>query len=48
MLSCLRAGTISEGLFCGDKGTGGYEMAAGVGASVASDNREVAPEQGAR
>jgi hypothetical protein len=33
MLSCLRAGALSEeGTFCGDHGTNGYELVAGVGA----------------
>jgi hypothetical protein len=32
ILSCLRAGHVSEGSFYGDDGTDGSELAAGVGA----------------
>jgi hypothetical protein len=32
ILSCLRAGQVSEGpSFCGDEGTYGFELAVGVG-----------------
>jgi hypothetical protein len=44
-LSYLRAEHVYEGSLCGDEGTHGYELVAGVGASA--DSREAAPRHGA-